>query len=103
MRIIARHEANLMNRLDQVADVGFTHITKNELRAWYDAQRIGVNVWRDILEKWTEVIQSIDKHLEQEEKGCPIFCAETEGGYTFIWGQGLTAKASWFQNLKDWT
>ena len=103
MRIIARHEANLQNRLDQVADLGFVHITKNELLLWYDAQRVGVNIWRDIHGKWVDLVQSIDKHLTAEEKGSPLFCAETEGGFTFIWGQGLSAKASWFVDLKDWT
>lgn len=103
MRMIARHESALITRLEQVADVGVCYISRNELRYWYDAQRIGINVWRDIDEKWNEIIISIDKNLEESDKGCPLFCAETEGGYTFIWGNGLTtSKTAWFDSLKNW-
>lgn len=104
MRIISRHEALLMNRLDQVTDIGCAHITKNELKAWYDAERIGISVWRDINEKWIELVQSIDKRLAPEDKNSPLFCGQTENGYTFIWGRGLQSnKKAFFQDLKDWT
>jgi hypothetical protein len=49
------HANRLTARLEKVVDRGMTHILWSELYRWYEAQRITVNVWRDIAERWEDV------------------------------------------------
>jgi hypothetical protein len=83
--------------LEETADVGCSVIRRNLLLHWYGQQRLTVGIWRDILEKWTEVLeQSV-----VENKSTPLLAAEGDGIVTLIFGQGLTSDGTWFKNVKD--
>lgn len=74
-----RFENELEFRLDQVTDRGATYISTPELYRWFERTRITRSVWEDIEARW------------QEREQPPLFVGNNEHGYTFIWGEGLTA------------
>jgi hypothetical protein len=96
--MLARHTNELMLRLDQVADIGFAHIRSSELLTWYEKERITVSIWRDILAKWEELLEE----WSEDERNSPLLVGEPVGGYSFIWGNGLTtSKKSWYKDVRD--
>jgi hypothetical protein len=50
-----RHSNILTSRLEEVLHRGVTHILWEEIYTWYDAERIAIGTWRDIVERWEEV------------------------------------------------
>lgn len=95
MRTNPRHMNELLNRLESVCHVGFCKIYKNELLLWYDQDRLTVNIWRDVEEKWAEIAKE------------PLFVAGVSDNadcLIFIWGEGLSdSDKSWYKNITHLT
>lgn len=89
-----RHTYELLNRLEQVLDRGFTEITDRELRRWYGQERIGVTVWRDIYERWMEL------HPDPMSEAS-VLTAGTGHGYIFARGDGLVTNKVFWVELSD--
>jgi hypothetical protein len=83
-----------MFRLEQVALKGFAVITQKELPHWYDQERTTINIWRDIQAKWDELLP------EMGEEVVPLYVAEAEGDWLFVWGEGLTTRNIWLTDVK---
>ncbi|MBB4230068.1 hypothetical protein [Rhizobium mongolense] len=87
-----RHENELMNRLERVEILGCAEILREELKRWYGADRIGVNVWRDLHDRW--------KMIEQRPEMKLLVGGTDSSNWVFIWGEGLaTGEASWFKDV----
>jgi hypothetical protein len=77
--------------------VGCATIRKTELLVWFDQQRVTVNIWRDLQEKWAEILETKGKKPD-----IPLLVGDAEGMWTFVWGEGLTVTAdSWFKDIRD--
>jgi hypothetical protein len=50
-----RHNDLLANLLETVHDEGCAHVFRSSLLRWYEKQRLGIRVWRDIEEHWQEL------------------------------------------------
>ncbi|MGB6540517.1 MAG: hypothetical protein WBF03_06515 [Xanthobacteraceae bacterium] len=95
--MLARHTNEVMNRLEQVVDLGCATVRKHELLVWFGQERVTVNIWRDLQEKWQEVLETQGEKLDT-----PLLVGEAEGVWTFAWGEGLTTSdSSWFKNVTD--
>lgn len=94
-----RHTNELMNRLERVADIGVAEVRKNELRKWYDQDRLSVNVWRDIEEKWHEVLLGED-YTEAQLAGIPLLIGESDGLFLFVYPNDKTE--GWLWPISDW-
>lgn len=96
--MIGRHLNELLLRLESVTSLGYAHILKDELLRWYNQDRTSIGIWRDLQSKWEEILQDWD----DDERHCPLLVGETDGGFTFIWGNGLsTSPSAWFQDVRD--
>lgn len=76
------HANTLTGRLEEVVDRGVAHILWGELYRWYGAERIAIGTWRDLSERWTEVIGAEDAD-DNEEYG-PLRKIEGAGGIFLI-------------------
>lgn len=89
--MIGRHMNELLSRLEMVEDLGCATVRKGELLRWYGQDRISVNIWRDILDKWEEIADA------------PLLVggiSVEDDPLVFIWGQGLKdSEQSWFKNI----
>jgi|SRR5580658_1445045 hypothetical protein len=97
--MLTRHTNELMSRLEQVVDIGCCTIRKNELLIWFDQDRVTVNIWRDLQDKWDEILET-----QEEKPDIPLLVGDAEGVWTFVWGEGLVASAKddpWFKNVRD--
>lgn len=54
--MIKRHEDSLMARIDALAWQGYCEIKWWELRAWYGMERLTKNVWKDIVDRFDELM-----------------------------------------------
>ena len=54
--MLKRHEDALMQRFDTVAKRGFAYIDWWELYLWYGMERLSKAVWRDLRDRFAEVI-----------------------------------------------
>lgn len=90
--MIARHDNELMSRLEQVADIGCAVIRKSELLLWHDKEKLMKSVWRSIYDKWLEI--------EDEN---PLLIGDGDGIVTLVYGEGLQASAaSWLTDIREW-
>ena len=91
--MITRHLNELLSRLDRIKDVGCVEIRRNELLHWYGQERLTVNIWRDIHEKWEEISEEL------------LFVSNPDGEpLVFIWGEGLAdSETSWFKDIRHYT
>lgn len=93
--MLPRHANQLLNSLERVADIGCTEITNNQLLHWYSQERITVGIWRDIQEKWEEILEYIG-----EDTDVPLLVGESDGVWIFAWGEGLKeTPESWFKEI----
>ena len=68
--MIKRHEDALMQCLEEIADNGFAQIEWVKLYRWYGMQRLGKSVWRDLRDRFTEIVAGGDEqHLWYQETG----------------------------------
>ena len=95
--MIPRHANELLSRLEDVANVGCTVINRNLLLHWYGQERLTVGIWRDIQEKWNEVLDQ----SALPDKKVRLLAAEGDGYLTFIWGDGLTTDETWFKVVSN--
>jgi hypothetical protein len=79
MPVSKRYDDALMERIDAVAWKGFSFIEWWELNAWYDAQRIGRKVWRDIKERFDEAVDG-----DENAKDIELWIYEAESGIMLI-------------------
>ena len=92
--MLSRHTNELLSRLEQVADIGCAVIRKKELLYWYGQERQTLGIWRDLQEKWDELLETID------EFDIPLLVGEADGVWTFAWGEGLkVTQKSWFKDV----
>lgn len=95
-----RHENALLSRLESVIDKGYTNISATELLIWYNQERLTVNIWRDIADKWYNVLETT-AHLRVDAKITPLLIANRSVDYVLIWGYGLTCSdESWFKDIR---
>ena len=93
--MLNRHSNELFSRLERIDTVGVTEIRKSEIRLWYQQDRISKGIWRDILDKWTEI---------DSDKQNKVMVGEADDTYVFVWGQGLSEVKkgkAWLKNLSD--
>lgn len=77
--MIKRHEDQLWARLDQLYANGTTYISWGELYHWYGIKRLAKAPWRDILARWTQLLEEQDKaYLDPK-------VAESAGGVSFFY------------------
>lgn len=99
--MLPRHSNDLLKHLEDVAEYGCTVITKRKLIYWYGQQRLTVSIWRDIQEKWGEILESIPGG----DTKIPLFAAGGNGNdthVTLVWGEGLTSNGKWLKPISDW-
>lgn len=95
--MLSRHANELMYRLEQVVDIGCATVRKHELLVWFDQERVTVNIWRDIQEKWSEILET-----QEEKPDIPLLVGDADGVWTFVWGEGLMVSAdSWFRDVRS--
>ncbi len=86
--MLNRHANQLHAALERVADIGVAEIRKNDLLRWYSQERLTINIWRDIDEKW------------QEYDECPLFAAEADGVMVFVYAKGLKSSPdAWLKDV----
>ena len=99
-----RHENELLLHLEKVEDLGCTLVRKQALLRWYDKDRVVGSVWRDIEEKWQEVIGE-DEDMDEY----PLLVGDAEGYWVFVHGEGMQTpvpasdpnKSAWLQDVRD--
>jgi hypothetical protein len=96
--MLPRHAHELMLRLERIGDVGCTEIRKLELPYWYGQERTTKAIWRDIAERWSEL-------LEVWGLKSSLLVGEAEGVWVFVWGEGLRtpdgSRSSWLKDVND--
>jgi hypothetical protein len=94
--MIPRHANELLSRLEDVANVGCTVVNRNLLLHWYGQERLTIGIWRDIQEKWHEVLDQ----STWSNKKVPLLASDADHGFvTLIWGDGLTTDGTWLKNV----
>lgn len=73
-----RHNDQLMSRLDQLYTNGYTQIYWTELYHWYNAQRLGKTIKKDLLERWLELMET--KPDEERKALADPIVSEINGG-----------------------
>ena len=58
-----RHQDALTQRIEEVVHRGHTRIEWWEIYLWYEAQRIGKGIWRDLKERFDEMADDDDATL----------------------------------------
>jgi hypothetical protein len=94
--MLPRHSNELLSRLEEVAEVGCGFIRMDLMLLWYGQERFTVGIWRDVQEKWEEVL---DQFGEQK---IPLLVGDSKGSWVFVWGEGLTTDSSWLVDVRDW-
>ena len=80
--MIRRHEDALMSHLEQVVDNGFTIINWVQLYRWYGMQRLGKSVWRDLRDRFSELVGDDNTNY--------LLCKETGSGLLLVGSLQLT-------------
>ena len=73
-----RHEDQLYTRLDQLYLNGIAFITWDELRLWYQMDRLSKTPFRDLKNRWHELLESkredaIDPQVASLDRGMAMF------------------------------
>lgn len=93
--MLPRHMNELYARLEKVYTLGVATINKEELKLWYGMDRLGVKAWRDMDDRWREIVG--DDFVEKYT----LLVGEADGDWCLAWGDGLiTTEDSWFKNVK---
>lgn len=68
--MLKRYEDSLSQRIDSVAWKGFSFIEWWELKSWYNKDRIGKGVWRDLYDRFKEIADDkAELYLYQADSG----------------------------------
>lgn len=93
--MLARHANQLMNVLERAADVGCAEVTKQMVLHWYSQERMTVGIWRDIQDKWEEIMEHIGR-----PRTLPLLVGDSPGLWVFVWGEGLKAnEGAWLKDV----
>lgn len=80
--VLKRHVDQVWSRLDQLYANGTTFISRGELYHWYGLQRINKLPWRDLKERWEELLEEKGEDYEDPQ------VADLEGaGYAFFFSR----------------
>ena len=97
----ARHENELLRRLERIVDIGYVEIHNNELLIWYNQERFTYTIWRDVAEKWYDLLDAV-AIIPTKDKKTPLLVGNFLGGYVFLWGKGLVlTESSWLQDIRS--
>lgn len=73
-----RHDEILTSRLEEVLNAGVAHILWDELYRWYEAKKLAINTYRDLLSRWQELTDGKMGDLKYVEgRGGIFLLAET--------------------------
>lgn len=61
--MLKRHRESLETRLEQIKTHGWAHIAWNEIYLWYNAERIAVKTYKDILSTYRDVVDDDEAAL----------------------------------------
>lgn len=50
-----RHEEILTTKLEEVIDIGFSHLPWGQLYRWYEVKKLAAGTYRDLERRWQEV------------------------------------------------
>jgi hypothetical protein len=81
IRMLKRHVDQVWARLDQLYASGTTFISRGELYHWYGLQRINKAPWRDLKERWQELLEDKGEDYVDPQ------VAEVEGGIAFFFSR----------------
>jgi hypothetical protein len=91
--MLPRHRDLLLTRLERVNDLGSCEIRHEELKLWYDRERLTKSIWMDFLERWAEVCGDETQ----------LLVGQGDGIYSFIYNDGLTvSESSWWNDVRTW-
>jgi len=77
-----RYDDALNLRFDQIADIGFAVITRDEIMRWWGRARETPSIWADLNERWEE-----RAFKDEEGRAIPLLIGKWGGyGYTLAWG-----------------
>jgi hypothetical protein len=94
-QMLLRHANQLLSVLERVVDIGCAEISKTTLLYWYSQERMTVGIWRDLQEKWQEVLEQT-----KNPTTIPLLIGDAPGLWVFAWGQGLEiGKNAWFKDV----
>jgi hypothetical protein len=96
--MLGRHSAELLSRLETVAIDGCVIVSWGQLLMWYGQERVTVGIWRDLLDKWQEVIEA---SVMVEDKAVPLFVGRGDANVAFVYGEGVTSDGTWLEDLVD--
>lgn len=90
--MLTRHTNALIERLEEVSDIGCAVIRKQELLRWHDKEKLMKSVWKSVHDKWLEI--------DDED---PLYIGDGDGFVVLVYGEGLTAKEkSWLKDIREW-
>lgn len=61
--MIKRHEAALMDVLEQLDQVGWAEVEWWKIYLWYDAERLTKRIYRDLRDRFLESGDEVDLHM----------------------------------------
>jgi hypothetical protein len=80
-----RHMDAIIERCEEFSVTGVTRFKRWELRSWFGAERLGKNVWRNLVE-----------NLEEKAPGTDVRVFEVDNEF-------IVVNAAMVQKLQDWT
>lgn len=77
--MLKRHEDALAQRIDTVAWKGFSFIEWWELKSWYEKDRIGKGVWRDLYDRFKEIADDNEAELYLYQSDSGVMLLHSDG------------------------
>ena len=76
--MLKRHVDQIWAKLDELYSSGITFIARGELYHWYNVQRISKLPWRDLRDRWHELLEDkgeeyVDPQVTEVEGGSFAF------------------------------
>lgn len=77
--MLKRFEDSLAQRIDAVAWKGFSFIEWWELKSWYEKDRIGKGVWRDIYDRFKSIADDDEAELYLYHSDSGVMLIHSDG------------------------
>ena len=77
--MLKRFEDSLAQRIDSVAWKGFSFIEWWELKSWYEKDRIGKGVWRDIYYRFKSIADDDEAELYLYQSDSGVMLIHSDG------------------------
>lgn len=79
----ARHENELMRRLEFVRTLGWAEVRKKELLLWYGREQLTKGIWDDLRDRWNQLLE------ELKEDPTPLLMGTDDDNDTaiLVWGE----------------